>query len=100
LQKTDSAVQLTHLPTGIHVRCETERSQHYNRIGALAILRARLADDLSARTAADRARTRRQQIGSGMRADKRRTIRVQDGVVVDHLTGRTWRLRDYERGRW
>jgi hypothetical protein len=35
-----------------------------------------------------------------MRADKRRTVRVQDGTVVDHITSRTWRLRDYTRGRW
>ena len=43
---------------------------------------------------------RKEQIGSGMRGDKRRTVRVQDGVVVDHVTGRTWRYRDYERGAW
>ena len=100
LQKTNSAVQLTHLPTGIQIRCESERSHHHNRIAALAALRARLAAEQRAERAADRDRNRRGQIGSGMRADKRRTVRVQDGVVVDHLTGRTWRLRDYQRGRW
>jgi peptide chain release factor 1 len=100
LQKTNSAVQLTHLPTGIQVRCESERSAHYNRTAALAALRARLAADLRTRATAVRDRTRRDQIGSGMRADKRRTVRVQDGTVVDHITSRTWRLRDYTRGRW
>jgi peptide chain release factor 1 len=100
LQKTDSAVLLTHVPTGLQVRSESERSAHRNRANALAVLRARLA--AAAREAADaeRSRTRRDQVGRGMRADKRRTVRVQDGTVVDHLDGRTWRLRDYQRGRW
>ena len=100
LQKTDSAVQVRHLPSGLTVRCEAERSQQQNRTVALATLRARLA--AAERDRADRARAdaRRSQIGSGMRADKRRTVRCQDGVVIDHETGRTWRLRDYVRGEW
>jgi len=52
------------------------------------------------RSAAARARDRRLQVGAGMRGDKRRTIRCQDGTVVDHPTGRTWTLRSYERGEW
>jgi len=100
LQKTDSAVQVTHRPSGLQVRCESERSQHQNRVTALAILRARLAARASEQAAAERARDRRAQIGSGMRGDKRRTVRVQDGTVVDHETGRTWRYRDYVRGEW
>jgi peptide chain release factor 1 len=100
LQKTDSAVQLVHLPTGLRVRSQTGRSQHANKEDALARLRDRL--EARAREAADSARAgeRRAQVGSGMRGDKRRTIRVQDDSVVDHLTGRTWRLRDYVRGEW
>jgi len=47
-----------------------------------------------------RAAERRAQVGSGMRGDKRRTIRVQDDSVVDHATGRTWRYREYARGDW
>ena len=43
---------------------------------------------------------RRGQVGSGMRGDKRRTVRVQDDMVIDHLTGRTWRYREYVRGAW
>ncbi|MCA9675158.1 MAG: PCRF domain-containing protein [Kofleriaceae bacterium] len=100
LQKTDSAVQLTHRPTGLRVRCESERSQLFNRERALAILRARLVALAAERVADARARDRRAQIGRGERADKRRTVRCQDGTVVDHLDGRTWRLRDYERGSW
>jgi peptide chain release factor 1 len=100
LQKTDSAVQLVHLPTGITVRCENERSQHANRVAALATLRARIAAARREAADAERAADRRRQVGSGMRGDKRRTVRVQDGSVVDHATGRTWRLRDYLRGDW
>jgi len=100
VQKTESAVQVTHRPTGLQVRCQSERSQHQNRATALSALRARLAAMQRDRATAVRAGERRAQIGSGQRGDKRRTVRVQDETVVDHLTGRTWRLRDYQRGEW
>ena len=100
VQKTDSAVQIRHRPTGIIVRCETERSQTYNRATALAILRARLHQEQTLRASAERADDRRRQIGSGQRGDKRRTIAVQRDSVVDHVTGRSWRFADYERGKW
>ena len=100
LQKTDSAVQIRHLPTGLVVRCETERSQHYNRVTALALLRARLHERLIGEANAERATDRRRQIGSGQRGDKRRTVAVQRDLVVDHVTGRSWRYADYERGKW
>jgi peptide chain release factor 1 len=100
VQKTDSAVQIRHIPTGITVRCETERSQSYNKATALAMLRTRLHHERSERAFAERAGDRRRQIGSGQRGDKRRTIAVQRDAVVDHLTGRTWRFTDYERGKW
>ena len=100
VNKTDRAVQLTHRPTGLMVRVETERSQHQNRATALALLRARLWQaEREARDAA-RASDRRTQVGSGMRGDKRRTIAVQRGTVVDHVNGRSWNLRDYLRGSW
>lgn len=100
VNKTESAVQVTHKPTGLTVRCETERSQHQNRANALALLRARLWEAERDRAVMSRASDRRQQVGSGMRGDKRRTIRCQDGVVHDHLTGKRWDLRDYTRGNW
>ena len=100
LQKTDSAVQIRHIPTGIIVRCETERSQSYNKATALAIMRARLHERRLRDSHARRADDRRRQIGSGQRGDKRRTIAVQRDSVIDHVTGRAWRFADYERGKW
>jgi peptide chain release factor 1 len=96
--KTESAVKLLHRPSGLLVRCESQRSQHQNRATALALLRARLWADAASTKEKQRASARRDQVGSGMRGDKRRTIRCQDGVVTDHVTGRTWAFRDYERG--
>ena len=98
--KTNTAVQLWHRPTGIMVRCESERSQHQNRQTARALLRARLWETERQRSHAATAQDRRAQVGSGMRGDKRRTIRTQDDSVHDHITGRRWRLRDYLRGEW
>ncbi len=100
LQKTDSAVQLRHAPTGLIVKAQGTRSQHENRAVALETLRARLAARARAASQRERAESRRAQVGSGMRGDKRRTIRVADDSVVDHETGRTWRYRDYTRGEW
>lgn len=98
--KTETAVDLEHVPTGIVVHCENERSLQDNKRLALARLRARLLAMRRADVAAQRGAERRAQIGSGMRGDKRRTIRCQEEAVVDHITGRTIRLRDYLRGDW
>lgn len=98
--KTESAVQLTHLPTKVSVRCESERSQHRNRESALDILRAKLYDAQTQKINNAAASERKQQVGSGMRGDKRRTIRVQDGQVNDHITGKKWALKQYLRGDW
>ena len=98
--KVETCAVVRHLPTGITVRCEEERSQHRNRSIALERLRSLLEERERSRVAGDRDASRRGQVGSGMRGDKRRTIRYQDGQVTDHLTGRTWRLKDYLRGEW
>ena len=89
---------LTHRPSGLRVRCESERSLHQNRATALALLRARLHAREEERRTSERAATRKALVGSGMRGDKRRTIRCQDDVVNDHVTGRRWSFRDYARG--
>lgn len=98
--KTETAVQLTYKPTGFMVRCETERSQAQNKETALSLLRARLWEEQKTQEAEARAGARKAQVGSGQRGDKRRTIQVQNGTVTDHVTGRTWRYKDYERGDW
>ena len=98
--KTESAVLVRHKPSGLTAYCQSERSQHRNRAAAMAVLRARLWERQQTAAHGERSENRRQQIGSGMRGDKRRTIRQQDGQVVDHVTGQRWRFEAYQRGEW
>lgn len=97
---TESAVTVRHLPTGLTARSDGSRSQYENRKAATDLVRARVWAQRQDRVRAGRADDRKRQVGSGMRGDKRRTIRHQDGVVHDHVDGRRWRLRDYLRGEW
>ena len=98
--KTETTVQLRHVPTGLSIRCEDTRSQQKNRALALQLLRAKLWEQQQANSAQSRAKDRKQQVGVGARGDKRRTIRVQDGLVTDHILGKKWNLRDYLKGEW
>lgn len=95
---TDSAVAITHIPTGLTVRSEGERSQHRNRATAMGLLRARLLAQREAAAMAALAHERRAQVGGGARGDKVRTYRYQDGVVTDHRTGRKLALKSVLRG--
>lgn len=96
--KTSSAVQLTHTPTGIQVRVESTRSQSHNKDVARQLLAARLQAAAQTRHSDARNARRRAQIGRGMRGDKRRTIAVQRGSVIDHKTGSSTTWRRYSRG--
>ena len=100
VNKVESAVRLTHIPSGLIVRCETERSQYRNKQLALIVLSSRLYTMEREERLNKETVNRRQQIGSGQRGDKRRTIREQDGKVTDHITGRTWNFVDYVKGNW
>ncbi len=84
INKTDSAVRLTHLPSGIVVECQDERSQHKNRARAMSLLQARLLDTQVAQQQAEHAATRKLLVGSGDRSERIRTYNYPQGRVTDH----------------
>jgi len=95
--KTDSCVNLTHMPTGIKVKVDG-RSQTSNKVDALFVLKARLKEQQRNKFYSNRADIRKQQVGSGMRGDKIRTIRVRDNQVTDHVLDRKISYKEYSRG--
>ena len=100
VNKTDSAVRLTHLPTGIVVECQDERSQLKNRARAMQLMHAKLLDAAQARQTAEQAETRRSLVGSGDRSERIRTYNFPQGRVTDHRIGLTlYKLAEVIAGR-
>jgi len=84
INKTDSAVRVTHLPTGIVVECQDDRSQHKNKAQALSVLAARIKDKQLRERQAKEAATRKSLVGSGDRSERIRTYNFPQGRVTDH----------------
>jgi peptide chain release factor 1 len=84
VNKTDSAIRITHVPTGIVVECQDERSQHKNRSRAMSLLRAKLLETERQKQTAQQAQERKLQVGSGDRSERIRTYNYPQGRVTDH----------------
>jgi peptide chain release factor 1 len=100
VNKTDSAVRITHVPTGIVVECQDERSQHKNRSRAMSLLAARLLAAEQEKQSSAQARSRKLQVGSGDRSERIRTYNFPQGRVTDHRINLTlYRLADIMQGQ-
>ena len=96
---TDSAVRITHLPTGLVVTCQDEKSQHKNKAKAMKVLRSRLLDQMVREQNEERSQNRRSQVGSGDRSERIRTYNFPQGRVTDHRIGLTlYRLESILQG--
>ncbi len=99
VNKTDSAVRLTHIPTGVVVECQDERSQHKNKARALSLLQARLVSAEEEKQAAEQAETRKSLVGSGDRSERIRTYNFPQGRVTDHRINLTlYKLDEFMQG--
>jgi len=99
INKTDSAVRITHLPTGVVVECQDERSQHKNRARALSLLASRLQAAEDDKRHHEESETRRNLVGSGDRSERIRTYNFPQGRITDHRINLTlYKLDDIIQG--
>ena len=99
VNKTDSAIRLTHLPTGMVVECQDERSQHKNRARAMSLLQARLNNSQKEAAEKEQADARRNLVGSGDRSERIRTYNFPQGRVTDHRINLTlYKLDEFMEG--
>jgi len=99
VNKTDSAIRITHFPSGIVVECQDERSQHKNRARAMSLLQARVLEQEQSRRTSETAESRRLQVGSGDRSQRIRTYNYPQGRLTDHRINLTlYKLEDVLSG--
>ncbi len=99
VNKTDSAIRITHLPTGIVVECQDERSQHKNKARAMSVLQTKLMTQEKEKQTRERAETRRNLVGSGDRSERIRTYNFPQGRITDHRINLTlYQLDDVMEG--
>ncbi len=99
VNKTDSAIRLTHVPTGLVVECQDQRSQHKNKARAMALLQAKLNDIETSKAAEEQSETRKLQVGSGDRSERIRTYNYPQGRVTDHRINLTlYKLDEFING--
>ena len=100
VNKTDSAIRITHLPTGLVVECQDERSQHKNRARAMSLLQARLTQAAQDQAMASQASDRKSLVGSGDRSERIRTYNYPQGRVTDHRINVTlYKLDEFVEGK-